>query len=60
MRSQSSASTPERPRRSVSSSSPTAGKVSRRCQAGARLTIDDEVVVYCPECNEREFSDRYA
>jgi Zn finger protein HypA/HybF involved in hydrogenase expression len=21
----------------------------------ARLTIDDEVVVYCPECDEREF-----
>ena len=21
----------------------------------ARLTVDDEVVVYCPECDEREF-----
>jgi hypothetical protein len=22
----------------------------------AGLTVDDEVVVYCPECDEREFS----
>jgi hypothetical protein len=21
----------------------------------ARLTVDDEVVVYCPECDKREF-----
>jgi hypothetical protein len=21
----------------------------------ARLTVDDEVVVYCPDCDEREF-----
>ena len=21
----------------------------------ARLTVDDEVAVYCPECDEREF-----
>jgi hypothetical protein len=24
----------------------------------ARLTYDDEVVVYCPACDEREFGDR--
>jgi hypothetical protein len=23
----------------------------------ARLTVDDEVVVYCPECDEREFGE---
>jgi hypothetical protein len=23
----------------------------------ARLTVDDEVAVYCPECDEREFGD---
>jgi hypothetical protein len=23
----------------------------------ARFTVDDEVVVYCPECDEREFGD---
>lgn len=23
----------------------------------ARLTVDDEVVVYCPECDGREFGD---
>jgi hypothetical protein len=32
------------------------GCVSRENERGwtARLTIDDEVVVYCPECDERE------
>jgi len=24
----------------------------------ARLTVDDQVAAYCPECDEREFSDR--
>jgi hypothetical protein len=24
----------------------------------ARLTVDDEVVVYCPECDERELGQR--
>jgi hypothetical protein len=35
------------------------GRVSSENGRGwtARLTIDDEVVVYCPECDEREFSD---
>jgi hypothetical protein len=30
-----------------------------KCERGwtARLTVDDEVVVYCPECDEREFGD---
>ena len=34
------------------------GRVSRKGEPGwtARLTYDDEVVVYCPECDEREFS----
>ncbi|HEU6445308.1 MAG TPA: hypothetical protein VFL61_09645 [Gaiellaceae bacterium] len=33
------------------------GRVSRDDERGwtARLTVDDEVVVYCPECEEREF-----
>lgn len=33
------------------------GRVSRENERGwtARLTVDDEVVVYCPECDEREF-----
>jgi hypothetical protein len=33
------------------------GRVSEDDERGwtARLTIDDEVAVYCPECNEREF-----
>ena len=32
-------------------------RVSRESERGwtARLTTDDEVVVYCPECDEREF-----
>jgi hypothetical protein len=31
--------------------------VSREDERGwtARLTTDDEVVVYCPDCDEREF-----
>jgi hypothetical protein len=34
------------------------GRVSRNERGWtARLTLDDEVVVYCPECDEREFSD---
>jgi Zn ribbon nucleic-acid-binding protein len=35
------------------------GRVSRENERGwtARLTIDDEVVVYCPECDEREFGE---
>jgi hypothetical protein len=24
----------------------------------ARLTVDDQVVIYCPECDGREFGDR--
>ncbi len=34
-------------------------RVSREIERGwkARLTVDDEVVVYCPDCDEREFSD---
>jgi hypothetical protein len=32
-------------------------RVSRENEHGwtARLTVDDEVAVYCPECDEREF-----
>jgi hypothetical protein len=33
------------------------GRVSREIERGwtARLTVDDEVAVYCPDCDEREF-----
>jgi hypothetical protein len=33
------------------------GRVSRENERGwtARLLVDDEVAVYCPECDEREF-----
>jgi hypothetical protein len=33
------------------------GRVSGEVERGwtARLTVDDEVVVYCPECDEWEF-----
>ena len=33
------------------------GRVAREGERGwtARLTYDDEVVVYCPECDDREF-----
>jgi hypothetical protein len=33
------------------------GRVSREDERGwtARLTVDDEVVGYCPDCDEREF-----
>jgi hypothetical protein len=33
------------------------GRVSREDERGwtARLTIDNEVAVYCPDCDEREF-----
>jgi hypothetical protein len=36
------------------------GRVSRERERGwtARLTYDDEVVVYCPERDEREFGRR--
>jgi hypothetical protein len=36
------------------------GRVSRENERGwkARLTVDDEVVVYCPDCDEREFGQR--
>ena len=36
------------------------GRVSRENERGwtARLTVDDEVAVYWPECNEREFGFR--
>lgn len=32
-------------------------RVSGESERGwtARLTVDDEIVVYCPECDEREF-----
>jgi hypothetical protein len=32
-------------------------RVSQENERGwtARLTVDDEVAVYCPECDEREF-----
>jgi hypothetical protein len=35
------------------------GRVSEEDERGwtARLTVDDEVAVYCPECDEREFGD---
>jgi hypothetical protein len=35
------------------------GRVSRENERGwtARLTTDDEVLVYWPECDEREFGD---
>jgi hypothetical protein len=34
------------------------GRVSREDERGwpARLTVDDEVAVYSPDCDEREFS----
>jgi hypothetical protein len=33
------------------------GRVSREDERGwtARLTVDDEVAIYCPECDELEF-----
>jgi hypothetical protein len=33
------------------------GRVSRENERGwtARLTVDEEVAIYCPECDEREF-----
>jgi hypothetical protein len=33
------------------------GRVSRENEHGwtARLTVDGEVVVYCPDCDKREF-----
>jgi hypothetical protein len=36
------------------------GRVPRDGERGwtARLTVDDEVVVYCPESTSGEFSDR--
>jgi hypothetical protein len=36
------------------------GRVSRENERGwtARLTVDDEVAVYCPDCDEREFGRR--
>jgi Zn ribbon nucleic-acid-binding protein len=36
------------------------GRTSREDERGwtTRLTVDDEVVVYCPECDEREFTNR--
>jgi translation initiation factor 2 gamma subunit (eIF-2gamma) len=36
------------------------GRASRENERGwaARLTYDDEVVVYCPECDELEFGAR--
>ena len=36
------------------------GRLSLEGERGwtARLTVDDEVVVYCPECDESEFGDR--
>ena len=35
-------------------------RVSRENERGwtARLTVDDEAAVYCPECDEREFGSR--
>jgi hypothetical protein len=36
--------------------SPARPSRSYRHPLDARLTYDDEVVVYCPECDEREFS----
>jgi hypothetical protein len=35
------------------------GRVSRENERGwtARLTVDEEVAIYCPECDEREFGD---
>jgi hypothetical protein len=35
------------------------GRVSRENERRwtARLTYDDEVVIYCPACDEREFGD---
>jgi uncharacterized protein YlaI len=34
-------------------------RVSREDERGwtARLTVDNQVVVYCPDCDEREFGD---
>jgi hypothetical protein len=34
-------------------------RVSRGGERGwtARLTVNNEVVVYCPECDERKFAD---
>ena len=38
------------------------GRVSRENERGwtVRLTVDDEVAVYGPECDEREFGDAEA
>ena len=35
------------------------GRVSREDERGwtARLTVDDEIAVYCRACDEREFGD---
>jgi hypothetical protein len=35
------------------------GRVSREGERGwtARLTVDNEVGVYCPDCDEREFGE---
>jgi hypothetical protein len=35
------------------------GRVSGERERGwtARLTVDEQAVVYCPECDKREFSD---
>jgi endogenous inhibitor of DNA gyrase (YacG/DUF329 family) len=35
------------------------GRVSRENERGGRrgLTVDNQAVVYCPECDKREFSD---
>jgi hypothetical protein len=29
----------------------------KRAWLEARLTVDDEVAVYCPECDERKFGE---
>jgi hypothetical protein len=36
-------------------------RLSREDEPGwtARLTVDDEVAVYCPGCDEREFGGRH-
>lgn len=36
------------------------GRVSEENERGwaARLTVDDEVAVFCPECDDREFRRR--
>jgi hypothetical protein len=41
---------------------PECGQVSKKNEHGwtARLTVDDEAAVYCPECNKRGLAAQFA